>query len=56
MVAGDGPARAEAERALEPLGERAILLGHRDDVMALLDAADVPVHPSEADAFPTALI
>ena len=56
VVAGDGPARAEAERALAPLGERAILLGHRSDVMAVMDAADVLVHPSEADAFPTALI
>lgn len=56
VVAGDGPARAAAERALEPLGDRGILLGHRDDVMALLDAADVLVHPSEADAFPTVLI
>ena len=56
LVAGDGPARAEAERALEPLGERAFMLGHRSDVMAVMDAADVLVHPSEADAFPTALI
>ena len=32
------------------------MLGHRDDVMDLLDAADVLVHPSSIDAFPTALI
>ena len=32
------------------------MLGHRTDVMQLLDASDVLVHPSEADAFPTALI
>jgi glycosyltransferase involved in cell wall biosynthesis len=56
VVAGDGPARAEAERALVPLGEGGILLGHRSDVMAVLDSADVLVHPSDADAFPTALI
>jgi glycosyltransferase involved in cell wall biosynthesis len=56
LVAGDGPARAAAERALAPLGESARLLGHRDDVMELLDAADLMVLPSAADAFPTALI
>lgn len=56
VVAGDGPARAEAERALEALGDAGILLGHRTDVMEVLDAADVLIHPSEADAFPTAVI
>jgi glycosyltransferase involved in cell wall biosynthesis len=56
LVAGDGPSRAEAERALEPLGASARMLGHRDDVMDLLDAADVLIHPSSIDAFPTALI
>jgi glycosyltransferase involved in cell wall biosynthesis len=56
VVAGDGPARAEAERALEALGGAGILLGHRPDVMEVLDAADVLIHPSEADAFPTAVI
>jgi glycosyltransferase involved in cell wall biosynthesis len=56
VVVGDGPARADAERALEPLGGAAVLLGHRTDVMEVLDAADVLVHPSEADAFPTAVI
>jgi glycosyltransferase involved in cell wall biosynthesis len=30
--------------------------GHRDDVMAVLDAADVLVHPSDIDALPTAVI
>jgi hypothetical protein len=56
VVAGDGPARAEAERALEALEGAGILLGHRTDVMEVLDAADVLIHPSEADAFPTAVI
>jgi glycosyltransferase involved in cell wall biosynthesis len=56
LVAGDGPARAGAERALAPLGEAARMLGHRDDVMEVLDAADVLILPSAVDAFPTALI
>lgn len=56
VVVGDGPARAQVERALAPLGEAALMLGHRDDVMALLDAADVLVHPTEIDALPTAVM
>jgi glycosyltransferase involved in cell wall biosynthesis len=56
LVLGEGPDRAEIERGLAPLGERAILTGHRDDVLAVLDAADVLIHPSSVDAFPTALL
>jgi glycosyltransferase involved in cell wall biosynthesis len=56
VVVGDGPARAQVERALAPLGEAALMLGHRDDVMAVLDAADVLVHPTEIDALPTAVM
>jgi glycosyltransferase involved in cell wall biosynthesis len=32
------------------------MAGHRDDVMDVLDAVDVVVHPTHADAFPTALL
>ena len=56
VVVGDGPALAQVERALAPLGEAALMLGHRDDVMAVLDAADVLVHPTEIDALPTAVM
>lgn len=56
LVVGDGPDRDEVERWLAPLGGRALAVGHRDDVMRLLDAADVLVHPSTVDAFPTALL
>jgi glycosyltransferase involved in cell wall biosynthesis len=56
LVVGDGPAREQVARAMEPLGDSVRLLGHRDDVMAVLDAADVVVHPSTIDAFPTALL
>jgi glycosyltransferase involved in cell wall biosynthesis len=56
LVAGDGPARAATERALAPLGDAGLLLGHRDDVMAVLDATDILVHPSTVDALPTALM
>ena len=33
-----------------------IFAGYRTDVAAVLDAADVLVHPSRDDAFPTALL
>lgn len=56
LVAGEGPARPEIEKLVSPLGDGAVLTGHRDDVMALLDAVDVLVHPSGFDAFPTSLL
>ncbi len=56
LVVGDGPARAEIERALVPLGRMAVMTGHRDDVMAVLDATDVLIHPTRIDAFPTTLL
>lgn len=56
LIAGDGPSRPDVERALRPLGDRAVMAGHRDDVMAVLDASDVLLHPSSFDAFPTGLI
>jgi glycosyltransferase involved in cell wall biosynthesis len=56
VVAGDGPARGDVERLLAPLGPAAVMAGHRDDTMALLDACDVLVHPSRFDAFPTGLL
>ena len=56
VVVGDGPARAEVESLLRPLGEGAVMTGHRDDVMALLDSFDLFVLPSEHEAFPTALL
>ncbi|MGI8596948.1 MAG: glycosyltransferase family 4 protein [Thermoleophilaceae bacterium] len=56
LVVGDGEDRESVERALAPLGPRAIRTGYRDDVMAVLDASDVLLAPSYTDAFPTALI
>lgn len=56
VVVGDGPARAEVERLAAPLGDTVVMAGHREDVMAILDASDVVVHPSRVDAFPGALL
>ena len=56
LVCGDGPARDEIHRLAAPLGEAAILAGHRADAMAVLAASDVLLHPTRMDAFPTALL
>jgi len=56
LVLGDGPAREEIRRLARPLGAAAVLTGHHDDVMAVLAATDVLLHPTLMDAFPTALL
>jgi glycosyltransferase involved in cell wall biosynthesis len=56
LVAGDGPDRARLEAEAAGLGAPAVFAGHRTDVMAVLDATDVLLHPSLFDAFPTALL
>jgi glycosyltransferase involved in cell wall biosynthesis len=56
LLIGDGPARAEVEALAAPLGPRAVLAGHRDDVPDLLGAADLLIHPTRMDAFPTVLL
>lgn len=55
LIVGDGPLRADLERAARDV-PGAVLAGHRTDVMCVLDAADVLLHPSEHDAFPTTLL
>lgn len=56
LVLGTGPDREEISRQLEPLGDTAVMTGHRDDVLEVIDAMDVLIHPSLIDALPTALI
>lgn len=56
LIAGDGPWLDEISRRAAPLGGRVVLAGRRHDVMRVLDAVDVCVQPSRADAFPTTLI
>ncbi len=53
VIAGDGPHEDAVRRHAVGLGDAVILPGHREDVMELLDASDVLVHPSHFDAFPT---
>jgi glycosyltransferase involved in cell wall biosynthesis len=55
MIAGDGPDRQTVEAAA--MGDEGIrLLGHREDVGALLQAADVFVLSSGAEAVPMAIL
>ncbi len=56
LVAGDGPSLPDVRRLIEPLGDAAQLLGHRTDVLELLGASDVLLHPTNMDAFPTVLL
>jgi glycosyltransferase involved in cell wall biosynthesis len=60
VVAGEGPDRAEAERAREALdpelAERVHLAGHVADPSGLLAAADVFVNPALAEAFPYGIL
>jgi glycosyltransferase involved in cell wall biosynthesis len=39
-----------------PLGDRVVLAGYRADVMAVLAASDIVLHPSLHEALPTTLI
>ena len=54
-IAGEGPLRAELAAAAAPLGPAVRFLGHRDDVPALLAAADVFVLPSVWEGQPLIL-
>ncbi|HEX8121475.1 MAG TPA: glycosyltransferase [Solirubrobacteraceae bacterium] len=56
LVAGEGPFRPEIERMAARVGDAVQLVGQRGDVMDVLDATDVLLHPTRIDALPTALI
>jgi len=56
LVVGDGEARPGLEALAATTDGLVTFAGHRDDVMDVLDAADVLLHPSRIDAFPGALL
>ena len=57
-MAGSGPEEARLRSRVEDegLSGRVVFAGFREDVAGLLAASDLVVHPSHADALPTALI
>jgi glycosyltransferase involved in cell wall biosynthesis len=56
LIAGAGPLEAALRERGRVQGEAVVFLGHREDIPALLDAADLVVLPSMAEALPTALM
>jgi glycosyltransferase involved in cell wall biosynthesis len=56
LVVGDGDLREEIRRRATELDGAVVMAGLRHDVMRVLDAVDVCLHPSRTDAFPTTLI
>jgi glycosyltransferase involved in cell wall biosynthesis len=56
LVVGDGPQRPRLEEAARALGDRVVVAGYRHDVLSVLDAVDVLVQPSRAEALPTAVL
>jgi glycosyltransferase involved in cell wall biosynthesis len=56
VIVGEGEMRASVAAAARDLGDRVVMTGFRADVMALLDAADVCLHPSRREALPSTII
>lgn len=56
VLAGDGPLRARLEATAAAAGSPVVFAGFRADIDRLLAASDLVVHPSDAEALPTALI
>ena len=56
VIAGDGPHQEAVRDHASRVGNAVVLAGHREDVMELLDATDILIHPSHFDAFPTSLL
>ena len=56
LIAGAGDLEGELSAAARASGGAVVMAGLRSDVMRVLDAADVLLHPSRADAYPTTLL
>ena len=51
VIAGDGPYRNKLEKTIKETGtgDRVYLLGHREDIVSVINSIDVLVHPSYAN-------
>jgi glycosyltransferase involved in cell wall biosynthesis len=56
LIVGQGDLREELERRAAEMAGAVVLAGLRRDVMHVLDALDICLQPSRADAFPTTLL
>ena len=56
LIVGDGAMADQIARSAAPLGAAVVIAGARYDVPRVLDAIDVCLHPSRADAFPTSVV
>jgi glycosyltransferase involved in cell wall biosynthesis len=56
LIVGQGDLRDQISRDARDLGQTVVLAGLRPDVMRVLDAADLCLHPSRRDAFPSTII
>lgn len=56
LLAGSGPLAGEITARSAALGDAVRMLGHREDMSALMAAADVVCLPSESEALPTVLL
>jgi glycosyltransferase involved in cell wall biosynthesis len=56
VIVGPGPEEGALRELAARVAPGTVFTGYRDDVMELLDAADVLVHPSRMEGFPIALL
>jgi glycosyltransferase involved in cell wall biosynthesis len=56
LIVGQGDLEEDIRRSAADLGDAVVMAGRRTDVMRVLDAVDVCLQPSRADAFPTSLL
>jgi glycosyltransferase involved in cell wall biosynthesis len=56
LIVGRGALADQITTQAADLGDAVVMAGMRHDVMRVFDAADVCLHPSRSDAFPTTLI
>jgi glycosyltransferase involved in cell wall biosynthesis len=56
VIVGNGPEEERIAALAAPLGDRVVMAGYHEEVFSVLPAADVLLHPSRHEAFPTTLL